>query len=257
MGRSAAWDAELYEARHSFVYKFGEELIQLLNPQPGERILDVGCGPGQLSARIAECGAQVLGLDASPDMIGQARQNYPNHNHPTLKFVLKDAAQVEFREEFDAIFSNAALHWMLDMSAVAKAMAQSLRPGGRLVAELGGKGNIHTIENAIEKVFSQEGHLLPASRTVFPSISEYSSILEGQQLEVRSAALFDRPTLLEGDMGMANWLRQFANYRFEDLTSEQRASAIEQIVAALRPALYRDGNWYADYRRLRITAQKL
>lgn len=252
MARTAGWDAELYEARHSFVFKFGEDLIELLAPKPGERILDVGCGPGQLTAKIAESGAEVLGLDASPEMIGQARQNYPK-----LSFVLQDAVRMSFVEEFDAVFSNAALHWMLDMPAIAKAMAQALRQGGRLVIELGGKGNIQAIESAIQSVFSQAGFPLPPSRTVFPSISEYTGILEANGLEVHSALLFKRPTRLEGEAGMENWLRQFSSYVFEPLSNSQRSEAIQEVVETLRPTLYRNGHWEADYRRLRIAATKL
>ena len=252
MGRTAGWDPELYEARHSFVFKFGEDLLEVLDPKPGERILDVGCGPGQLTSQIAARGADVLGLDSSPDMIGQARQNYPK-----LRFVLEDASRMTFHEEFDAVFSNAALHWMLAMSAVAKSMAQALRPGGRLVAELGGKGNIYAIESAVERILLEQGHVVPPTRTVFPSVSEYTGILEAHGFEVRSALLFDRPTLLAGDAGMENWLRQFSWYRFEALSAAQCATAFKRIVELLRPLLFRDGNWYADYRRLRVTAAKI
>src|SRR5579885_2915300 len=124
-----AWDPELYEACHSFVWRFGEALMELLDPKPGERILDLGCGPGHLPPKSAERGACLLGLDASPEMIGLASQNYPY-----LKFVLADAAQMQFEREFDAVFSNAAIHWMLDAKSVAQAVSRALRPGGRFVA---------------------------------------------------------------------------------------------------------------------------
>lgn len=248
MARSPAWDAELYEARHSFVFKLGEDLLNVLNPKPGERILDVGCGPGQLTAKIAERGAEAIGLDVSPEMIGQARQNYPK-----LKFVLEDAARMNFFQEFDAVFSNAALHWMLEASNVAESIARALRSGGRLVGELGGKGNILQIETAVALVL---GPAMPSSRTFFPSIAEYAAILEAHHLEVQSAVLFDRPTLLEGDRGMEDWLRQFAAYRFESLPAIERETAMKRIAEELRPILFRDGNWYADYRRLRVVAVK-
>jgi len=255
MGRTAAgWDAELYEARHSFVFKFGEDLIHLLDPKPGERILDLGCGPGQLTAKIAEQGGNVVGLDASPEMIGQARQNYPQ-----LKFVLEDAAHMKFVGEFDAVFSNAALHWMLNASAVAKCISTALRPGGRFVAELGGRRNIIEIESAIRRVVAPYfgTAALPPSRTFYPSVAEYAGILETHDLEVRSAILFDRPTLLEGERGMENWIRQFKWYYMEPLPSAEQDEALSQVVEELRPILFRDGHWYADYRRLRIAAWKL
>lgn len=253
MARTAAWDAELYEARHSFVFKYGEDLIELLDPKPGESILDLGCGPGQLTAKIAERGVNVVGLDASPEMIGQARQNYPK-----LRFVLEDATRMTFNGEFDAVFSNAALHWMLDASAVARCISNALRQGGRFVAELGGRRNVIEIESAIRRVVAQYiGDALPPSRTFYPSVAQYSGILEAHNLEVRYAVLFDRLTLLEGDRGMENWIRQFKWYYIEALPTPDREEALSRIVEALRPVLFREGHWYADYRRLRITASKV
>ena len=246
------WDAELYEARHAFVWQFGESLIELLAPAAGEHILDLGCGPGQLTARIAERGASVLGLDAAPEMIGQARQNYPH-----LHFVLQNAAVMEFSCEFDAIFSNAALHWMLDASAVANRMYRALRKGGRLVAEFGGKGNIRDIENAVETVRTKYVPGIGPSRRYYPSVGEYSTLLETQGFEVRFAHLFDRPTPLEGENGMQNWIEQFSGFHFDSLAPAVRKQAILETVELLRPSLYRNGGWYADYRRLRIIGAKI
>jgi len=253
MGKPGGWDPERYEAQHSFVWRLGEELIALLDPQPGERILDLGCGPGQLTQQIAERGANVVGLDASAEMIGQARQNYPK-----LKFVLRDAASMEFNSEFDGIFSNAALHWMLDRQAVAKGMARALRPAGRLVAELGGKGNIRHLEEAIEAVAGKyHGDTRPAKRTYYPSIAEYATTLEAAGLEMRFADLFDRPTPLDGEQGIENWVRQFKWYYFEALPVEHQREALEAVLEKVRPYLWRDGRWFADYRRLRLRAVKV
>lgn len=246
---SKRWDAELYEAQHSFVWRFGEALLDMLNPSPGEQILDLGCGTGQLTSKIAERGADVIGLDSSPEMIGQARQNFPK-----LRFVLGDAGNMQFDQVFDAVFSNAALHWMLDAAAVASGVARALKPNGRFVAEMGGKGNIRAIENAIARVLDRYTRKTPPSRTYYPSTGEYAALLEGYGLEVRSAELFDRPTPLEGENGMEQWLRQFKNYYFEALPATVRSQAIEETVKEMRPVLYRDGIWLADYRRLRISA---
>ena len=252
MAKRSSWDTELYEAQHGFVWKYGEELIQLLDPKPGERILDLGCGTGQLTQKIAERGVDVVGLDASPEMIGQARQNFPS-----LRFVLQDAVKMSFQEEFDAIFSNAALHWMLDAPSVAKGIFRALRKGGRVVAELGGKGNIRQIEAATEAVLLRYlGDALPPRRTFFPAIGEYAGVLESCGLEVRSAVLFDRFTPLEGDDGMEQWLRQFASPYFETLPREQRSQAMREVVEELRPSLFKEGRWHADYRRLRMSAFK-
>lgn len=252
MAARSGWDPELYEARHSFVWQFGQDLIGLLDPKPGEQILDLGCGPGQLTAKIAEAGASVIGLDASPAMIGQARQNFPQ-----LSFVLQDAATMQFQEQFDAVFSNAALHWMLHREAVARSVAAALKIGGRFVAELGGRGNIHEIERAIETVARRYfGAAVPARRTYYPAPGEYASLLEAVGFEVRSAVLFDRPTLLEGEAGMENWIRQFKAYYFESLSPPEAARAIREVVEELRPIAFRNGTWVADYRRLRFVAVK-
>jgi trans-aconitate methyltransferase len=246
------WDTELYEARHNFVWKFGEGVIDLLDPKPGERILDVGCGTGHLTQALAERGAEVVGFDSSPEMIGQARQNFPG-----LRFVLGDAAEMSFSSEFDAVFSNAALHWMKKAQPVAKGMAEALKAGGRMAVELGGKGNIARIENALDSVLIRYyGTAMPESRTYFPSISEYSAVLENCGLEVRFAHLFDRPTPLSGESGMEDWIRQFKWYYFEPLPSERRERALFEVIEELRPTLKRDGGWVADYRRLRIFAVK-
>src|SRR5436305_7106638 len=132
MSARTSWDTELYEAQHAFVWQLGTGLIDVLAPESGERVLDVGCGTGQLTHQIAERGADVLGVDASPEMIGQARQNYPR-----LRFALQDAASMTFNGEFDAVFSNAALHWILDDVGAAGSMSRALRTGGRLVLEMG------------------------------------------------------------------------------------------------------------------------
>ena len=248
-----SWDTELYEARHSFVWQYGEDVVELLDPKPGEHILDLGCGSGHLTNKIAGRGAQVIGLDASPAMVAQARQNYPQ-----MQFLLQDAATMDFESEFDAVFSNAALHWMLDAASVARAIARALRKTGRLVAELGGKGNIREIECALDALAARYygGDAIPEKRTFYPSLSEYATLLETSGLEVRAASLFDRPTRLEGEKGMENWLRQFKWYYFENLPSVHRESALRETIEELRPVLFRNECWYADYRRLRITAVK-
>lgn len=253
MANRTSWDTELYEAKHDFVWKFGAGVVELLDPKPGERILDLGCGTGHLTAKLAHSGAEVVGLDASLEMIGQARQNFP-----ALSFIAGDAAEMTFQSEFDAVFSNAALHWMTAAQRVIERIAQALRPGGRLVAELGGKGNIAHILNAVLRVLPRfnDGAEIPASRTYFPSIPEYGALLEAAGLELRTAFLFDRPTPLDGEDGMDNWLRQFTAYYFETVPRARRDEAIAATIEALRPQLWKNGQWSADYRRLRIVAVK-
>lgn len=253
MSARTSWDTELYEAQHAFVWQLGAALVDLLAPKPGERILDVGCGTGQLTHDIAERGADVLGVDASPEMIGQARQNFPQ-----LRFVLEDAASMTYDREFDAVFSNAALHWILNKHSAADSMARALRSGGRLVLEMGGRGNIRRIHDAVESAFQRYSNVpLPARRNYFPSVSEYSSILESHGLEVRNAVLFDRPTPLEGERGMEQWIRQFCAFYLEVLPPALQQAVINDAVEQLRPRLYKDGKWFADYRRLQVSAIKL
>lgn len=248
------WDAELYEAKHGFVWQFGRALLERLNPQPGEQILDLGCGTGQLTAELARSGAKVVGLDSSPTMIGQARQNYPG-----LSFVLGSGTAMSFESEFDAILSNAALHWMLDASAVTKSMSRALRSGGRLVFEMGGHGNLKLIEQAIASTLA--AHLgperVPTPNTFFPTIGQYAALLEAAGFEIRMAELFDRPTSLEGENAMENWIRQFRWFYFEGLAAAERPAVLAEVVEQLRPLLRRDNTWYADYRRLRMIAVKL
>jgi SAM-dependent methyltransferase len=243
------WNPQLYEQNHAFVWQLSADLIQWLNPQAGERILDLGCGTGQLTAQIAATGAATCGIDHSVEMINQARANYPD-----LAFAVADARtfQVESQVEsqYDAVFSNAVLHWVLEPDPVIRAVYQALKPGGRFVAEFGGRGNVGAIMAALDQVLGQK----PV--WYFPSISDYTVRLEQQGLEVTQAVLFDRPTELTGETGMANWLEMFAGSRLNVLNPDQRLQAINQIETLLRPQLYRNRIWLADYRRIRVIAYK-
>jgi trans-aconitate methyltransferase len=245
------WDAELYEARHSFVWQLAGGVLELLAPKPGERILDVGCGPGQLTHKIAEAGATVVGVDASPEMIGQARQNFP-----ALTFSLQDVKKMTFQAEFDAVFSNATLHWVRDARNAASSIAAALKPGGRFAAEFGGSRNVVLIESTVRRVLARYTPNVPDSPFYFPTIGQYAAVLEAEGLEVQFAQLFDRLTPLEGENGMENWIRQFEWFCFEALESAQREKALRETIEELRPALYRNHTWYADYRRLRVLAVK-
>jgi trans-aconitate methyltransferase len=245
---SSAWDPQRYQGKHSYVWKFGASLLELLEPRGGEQILDVGCGTGQLTAEIAKSGAHVVGLDKSEDMLRQARQNYP-----ALTFIHGDAAGFRFEDPFDAIFSNAALHWVKDAAAAVESIALALRPGGRFVSEFGGKDNIASIQAAFRAVFGAAADA--RSPWFYPSIGEYTPLLERYGLEVRQASLFDRPIALEGDI--EDWLRMFCASYLRDLAGESADETIRQLAAHLRPTQYRDGVWTIDYRRLRILAVKV
>lgn len=245
------WDAKLYDGRHSFVAKYGEELLELLAPKPGERILDLGCGTGDLTHKIADCGATVVGLDSSLDMIEAAHAKYP-----TLEFVLCDATNFAFDEAFDAVFSNATLHWVKPPQHAVKCIARALKPRGRFVAEFGGAGNVANIADAIrDSRYAVTGEDHPHD-WYFPSIGEYAPILEARGLEVQAAWLFDRPTPLEGADGMRNWLNMFGGGMLRGLATDviDRVTAIAE--RTLMQTNYRDGQWFADYRRIRVVAVK-
>ncbi|MGI8989867.1 MAG: class I SAM-dependent methyltransferase [Bryobacteraceae bacterium] len=238
------WDVERYEARHSYVWEYGSSLIEVLKPESGERILDVGCGTGRLTAKLAESGATVLGLDSDPGMIAQARINFPQ-----LRFQLANGADFAVPEPFDAVFSNAALHWIREPERVIACIAKALRTGGRFVAEFGGKGNVQAVVAAMAEA-------MPGAKSpwYFPSIGEYAPLLERHGLEVVSARLFDRPTPLDGEDGMRDWLRMFAASFFDGVAMERRESRLREVETVLRPKLHRDGKWVVDYKRLRVVA---
>lgn len=248
------WNAELYDRQHSFVWQFGAELLEQLSPQSGERILDLGCGTGHLTGEIASKGAVAIGIDSSPTMIVQARQSYSQ-----LQFEVADARNLSFVGEFDAVFSNAVLHWIPEPEAVVAGVWKSLKPGGRFVAEFGGKGNVAAIIAALIRAIQTAGYSFsPAGHAwYFPSIGEYATVLEGQGFEVTFAALFDRPTALEeGERGIQNWLEMFASGLFEGIPAEAKPAIIATVEKELRPQLYRKGIWYADYRRIRVVSRK-
>ncbi len=248
------WDPGLYQSHHGFVWKYGEDLIDLLAPQPGERVLDIGCGTGQLTARIAAANATVVGVDNSPEMIEQARRNYPN-----LRFEVADASDLHLPDIFDAVFSNAALHWIRQATRVAQTISRSLKAEGRMVAELGGKGNVQCLLEAasrsLETVDCPLGE--DSNPWYFPSVGEYASLLEEQGLAVTFAALFERPTRLdEGDAGLAQWMRMFGGVILGKMPPERQSDFLYDLEDRLRPKLWHDGAWVLDYVRLRIRAVK-
>ena len=250
----ANWNAGLYDDSFSFIWEYGSNLIDLLDPKPGKRILDLGCGTGHLTRAIADRGAEVTGIDHSSAMIEQARANYPD-----IQFEVADATGFSFDEPFDAVFSNAVLHWVRDAEGAARSISRALKPGGRLIAEFGGRGNVSQIVEATLTVLREAGYPSREGRNpwYFPSIGEYAGLLEGQGLEPTSALLFDRPTLLDGgEGGLALWLEMFGDSFFAGIPAADRQRIVAGIEDRLRPVLFRDGAWHADYRRLRVVALK-
>ncbi len=228
--------------------------MELLAPQAGERVLDVGCGTGQLTAEIARAGAEVVGIDESRAMIEQARGNFPG-----LQFEVADVTRIAYREEFDAVFSNAVLHWVRAADAAAGAIARALNPGGRFVAEFGGHGNTKVLLDAVYRSMEALGIAEPEKYNpwFYPAIGEYAAVLERHGMEVTFAALFERPTALDGgERGLANWLGMFCARLTAPVPDDRREEFQRLVERHAAPQLWREGKWWVDYRRLRVVARK-
>ena len=226
-------------------------MLELLQPQPGERILDLGCGTGQLTTKIAAAGAEVLGIDADAAMIAEARTNYPE-----LQFLVADARSFQVEQPSAAIFSNAALHWVQPPEPAIASMYAALQSGGRLVVEFGGKGNVQSISQALTAALEEQGFGVD-NPWYFPSISEYTTLLEHQGFRVTYAGLFDRPTVLpEGEAGLRNWLWMFRRGILATLPPEQANQVLRSAEDRGRSTLFQGDHWIADYLRLRIIAYK-
>jgi trans-aconitate methyltransferase len=249
--QTTRWNPDRYDSHAAFVARLAADLVDLLAPRPGERVLDLGCGTGALSAQIARAGAAVVGLDASAEMVEAARQR-----EPSLRFVVGDAQALPFEGEFDAVFSNAALHWMPRAADVAAGVARSLRPGGRFVAELGGKGCIDAFLRAVSPALAARGED-PAAWVgwYFPDVAEYVGILTAAGLEVKLAHLFDRPTPVAGSDGLREWLRTFRP-GLETRLGDGWSAFVREVEERCSPALRRDDGWVLDYVRLRVVATR-
>lgn len=244
------WDPAAYAQHGSFVHGLAAGVLEWLDPQPGERILDIGCGDGQLTLRLAATGAQVTGVDASEEMLAAAR----------TRGIRADQASAEKLpypdSSFDALFSNAALHWVRDHDAMLAEAHRVLRSGGRFVAEFGGHGNIAAIDVAFAAALERHG--FPGRKRRFnyyPALEVYTRRLEAHGFAVDRIALIPRPTRL-GAGGMREWLRTFRRGVLLELPEEVRDKVVEDAVERLTPALCdEDGNWTADYMRLRFLAR--
>jgi len=242
------WDPARYQRNAGFVAALGQPAVDLLAPRPDERILDLGCGDGALTAVLAQQ-ARVAAVDASPDQVAAARAR-------GLDAHVADGARLGFAAEFDAVFSNAALHWMRDPDAVIDGVWRALKPGGRFVAECGGAGNVATVLDALHALVARygvDGHAV--SPWYFPSVDEYRARLERRGFAVQTISLIPRPTPLPGRL--ADWLDTFAESFLAAVPAQQRGRVKDEVEAALRPTLCdAKGVWTVDYVRLRFAAMK-
>jgi trans-aconitate methyltransferase len=249
MAAGQTWDADVYARNARFVADLGEPLLELLAPQPGERILDLGCGDGVLSQKLGALGCEVVGVDASPPLVERARELGVDAR-------LVNGEALAFEQEFDAVFSNAALHWMKNADRVIDGAWRALRRGGRFVAELGGHGCVETLHHALVEELTRRGHDgRAASPWYFPSAEEYGQRLIQRGFELRQITLFPRPTPLPGDV--LGWLETFSESFTRVLPAAERASYLASVRDVVRPILCdTEGRWTADYVRLRFDARR-
>ena len=243
------WNARDYSHHARFVSNLSQEVMQDLSPKRGETILDLGCGDGVLTRRIMDSGCTVIGIDSSPDFVSAARSLGVDAR-------LCDAQSIEFDGMFDAVFSNAALHWMKRQREVGLRVHRALKPGGRYVAEMGGQGNIDMLGKAMATALAEIG--IDYSRRnpwTFPDPKSHSDLLSGIGFEVRKCRLRDRPTPLPTDIH--GWLSIFARQLLSGLDPAARKSVVNRIVELCRPDLCgKDGTWWVDYVRLNFVAVK-
>ncbi len=243
-----SWSPERYERNARFVSELGAAVFELLDPKPGEHILDLGCGDGALTADLIAAGASVIGIDSSKEQVAGARAR-------GIDARVGDGQALEFEHEFDAVFSNAVLHWMIDADAVIAGVTRALKPGGRFVGEFGGEGNCARIQGALEGALARRSiDASAANPWYFPSPAAYRKKLESHGFMVLTMELIPRPTALPGDIG--DWVETFAESFLAMAAAGDRAQIVDELRAELEPVLCDSGGtWIADYVRLRFAAE--
>ena len=241
------WDPVGYNQNARFVSDLGEPVLQLLNPKPGEMVLDLGCGDGELTLKLIDADCHVIAVDSSPAMVESSMAKGINAR-------VIDGQHLEFEGAFDAVFSNAALHWMTQPREVIDGVKRALKPTGRFVAEMGGQGNVVSVLAALMKARQRRG-LAPVNLWYFPGVEEYRQLLEEAGFQVPVIQLIPRPTVLLGEL--RGWLETFAG-SFLSTEEAEREEMIAEITEELAPTLRDDsGKWTVDYVRLRFVACKV
>ena len=240
---TSKWDAADYARVGSFVAELGAAALDLLDPKPGERILDIGCGEGTLTKKIMGRGATVVGIDASPEMIAAARANGVD----ALQLAAED---MQFFAEFDAAFSNATLHWVLQKDQAARAIFRALRPAGRFAGEMGGEGNIARLQQTVDEEMILRGYAPPVeAHNWYPAPEEFAGVYEAAGFREIDARLIQRPTPLAH--GIAAWVTTFRKGWLDraGVPQEERADLAASVAE-------RFGSGPADYVRLRFIMRK-
>jgi len=243
-----SWDADAYARTARFVSDLGVPLVDLLAPRPGERVLDLGCGDGALTQELARRGADVVGVDASPSMVAAARRR-------GLDARLADGQDLAFDAEFDAVFSNAAIHWMPRQAAVVAGVRRALRPRGRFVAEFGGDGNVQAIREALHAELARRDiDAAGCDPWTFPTARAFGALLADVGFVIDAIGLIPRPTPLGGHL--ADWLDVFAGAFLAMVPVPERVPFKDAVAARAAPALRAaDGVWSVDYVRLHLVAR--
>lgn len=248
------WEPKLYNEKHSFVYQYGESLIKLLDPKKNQRILDLGCGSGQLTSKINEFAKETVGIDKSAEMIADAKSKFPY-----IEFHVLDASNFRFNEKFDSIFSNATLHWVKDYKGAIKCMFENLNSNGKVVLEFGGKGNVQKIVNELRNSLKIRGYGKQSELDLwyFPTIGEYSIELESAGFRVLFAEHYDRPTeLSDENSGIKDWISMFGENFFIGVPENHIDEIKSEVQEKVKEHCLINGKWFADYKRIRIVAIK-
>lgn len=250
---SDQWNAQLYDGAHEFVSEYGKAALEILAPAKGERILDLGCGTGDLANKLSALGVDIVGIDHSEHMIANAKAKYPG-----VCFSVKDILDLGYENEFDAVFSNAVLHWIKSPEEALKEIYKSLCLGGKFIAEFGGEGNVKKITDSIIREKEKLGYKFVKEDFpwYFPSIGEYTSLMEQVGFHVTLAEHIDRPTKLEGKRGLRNWLEMFTANFFSEVNDTDKHVIIKNIEQSLANELFYEDHWIADYKRIRVKAKK-
>ncbi|MBD5143240.1 MAG: methyltransferase domain-containing protein [Ruminococcus sp.] len=248
------WNAILYDNKHDFVAEYGKDLLEFIPQDKKQVILDLGCGTGTLTAKLTDFCNQIIGVDSSQTMIAKARENLKNIEN--IKFQVCNALALPFEQEFDIVFSNAVFHWIANHDMLLKNIYQALKPTGLLICEFGANGNIAIIENAFAKACKDSGYAYQ-SKFNFPTVENFKKLLEINKFSIHKIYDFDRPTVLKNSQqGLSNWIKQFFASELAVMPKEIQVIVIQKTEEFAKKDLWNGTEWVADYRRLRVVANK-
>jgi trans-aconitate methyltransferase len=249
MEEKMKWNSKLYDNKHDFVAEYGKGLLEFVPNDKTQKILDLGCGTGVLTAELAKLCDYVLGIDGSSDMVEKAKQAYPN-----LDFQVMNALEMPYTQKWDVVFSNAVFHWILNHDLLLQKIQQSLKPSGKLVCEFGAYGNIKTIEQGFGNVLQDIG--VPfTSKFNFPTVDSFGFLLEKHGFSIEKIYDYDRPTpLKDGEKGLYNWAKQFFETDLERFSDVEQDLILKGLMDKVQVKLWNGTFWTADYRRLKVIA---